>query len=175
MTKGYLLDTNIISHLIRALNNETSAQCTNVLKHYQCHEKDARIFICAATTGEIEYGLNISTTPDPVVQQQVREILDIFPEVLKIDKHIAAEQYAILRANIFNKYAPKNKRGRAKTRYLEEWCDPTTGKTMGINENDIWIASVALAYNLHLVTDDGMDRIVSVAPAGFSVLNWTVP
>jgi predicted nucleic acid-binding protein len=93
--------------------------------------------------------------------------------VLKLDKHVAAEHYAKLRAKIFLRYAPKDRKGRATTRYIEEWLDPTTGKAMGINENDVWIVAVALTHNLKLVTNDKkMGRILAVAPAGFSILNW---
>lgn len=56
--------------------------------------------------------------------------------------------------------------------YIEEWLDPATGKTLGVNENDVWIVAVALTYNLTLVTSGKMDHIKAVAPPELSVLNW---
>lgn len=109
------------------------------------------------------------------MQQEVRNVLDVFPAVMALDKHVAADHYAALHANIFKKYASKNQKDRAKTRYIEEWCDPSTGKSLGINENDVWIVAVALAHNLTLITADKMDHIKTVVPAGFSVFNWTNP
>jgi len=175
MTKGYLLDTNIVSYLVCGINKDGSAKGINVLKHFQAHEKDAAIFICAATTGEIEYGLKAAPAPSATMQQEVRDVLNAFPTVFALDKHVAANQYAALRAGIFKKYAQKDQKDRAKTRYIEEWCDPSTGKSLGINENDVWITAVALAHNLTLVTADKMDHIKAVVHAGFSVLNWTNP
>ncbi len=175
MTKGYLLDTNIVSYLVCGLNHDGSTKGINVLKHYRAHENNAAIFICAAVTGEIEYGLKVAPSPSATMQQEVRNVLGAFPVVLALDKHIASNQYAALRSDIFKKYATKNQKYRAKTRYIEEWCDPATGKSLGVNENDVWIVAVSLAHNLTLVTADKMDHIKAVAPAGFSVLNWTSP
>ena len=56
--------------------------------------------------------------------------------------------------------------------YIEEWLDPATGKTLGVNENDVWIVAVALTYNLTLVTSGKMDHIKAVATHELSVLNW---
>jgi tRNA(fMet)-specific endonuclease VapC len=173
MSKSYLLDTNILSYLVVGLNNQDSQIGRNVLKNYQAVQA-SNIFICSATTGEIVYGLEVAPPPNNLLKQkEVHDILDIFKVVLSIDKNIAANHYASLRAKIFNKYAPKDSKQRAKSKYIEEWCDPTTGKTLGIDENDVWIAAVALAHNLTLVTADKMDHIVSVAPSNLTIENWT--
>jgi hypothetical protein len=47
------------------MNGESSAECQNVLKNYQALGGEAHAFICAATTGEIEYGLNTSPKKAP--------------------------------------------------------------------------------------------------------------
>lgn len=172
MSKSYLLDTNILSHLVIGLNNQDSQIGRNVLKNYQAIAAN-NIFICSATTGEICYGLEVAPPNDGVKQKEVLDILDKFPIVFPLDKNVAANHYATLRAKIFNKYAPKDSKQKAKNRYIEEWCDPTTGKVLGINENDVWIAAVALAHNLTLVTADKMAHIVSVAPSNLTIENWT--
>jgi predicted nucleic acid-binding protein len=50
--------------------------------------------------------------------------------------------------------------------------------TLGIDENDLWIAAQAIQYNLVLVTNDGLERIRAVlrqvAPALQAIENWTV-
>lgn len=171
MTSGYLLDTNILGYLVRALSNDKSSECINVLQHYQKHESDALMFICSATVGEIEYGLNSGSQPY-AVQCEARGVLEQFPDVLNIDKHVATDNYATLRAELFRKYAPKTAKGTAKTRHIEQWNDPITGFDLGIDENDIWIAAVALTHNLTLVSNDKMNRISSIAPPRFSTVNW---
>jgi len=172
MSKSYLLDTNILSYLVIGLNNQSSQIGKNVLKNYQTAEAN-NIFICSATTGEIHYGLEVAPPNNGLKQKEVYEILEQFKIVFALDKNVAESHYSSLRAKLFTKYAPKDSKNRAKTRYIEEWCDPTTGKVLGINENDVWIAAVALAHNLTLVTADKMDHIVSVAPSNLTIENWT--
>ena len=41
-----------------------------------------------------------------------------------------------------------------RTERAEELLNPATGKELGIDENDIWIAAQALTHNLLLVTHD---------------------
>jgi len=63
-----------------------------------------------------------------------------------------AEQYGELRAWLFNNCGPKVK--KAKIKRAEELVNPTTGRELGIDENDIWIAAQAKTHNFVLVTHD---------------------
>jgi len=83
-------------------------------------------------------------------------------KVLDIDQHTAMT-YAEIRANLFRTYAPKNRRGRITQRYIEDIVERTTGKELGIQENDLWIVSVAIQYNLIFVTKDRMLRVIEAA------------
>lgn len=73
----------------------------------------------------------------------------------------ASIYYGQLRACLFKEYAPRSKRG--KGRWPEELIDPTTGRELGIQENDLWIAAQAIEYNLVLVSHDEMRHIRHVA------------
>ena len=41
--------------------------------------------------------------------------------------------------------------------------DSTTSKELGVQENDLWIVSVAIQYDLRFITTDKMQRIAEVA------------
>ena len=55
-----------------------------------------------------------------------------------------ADIYAQLKAALFNQFAPKEKSKRRKTKITD----------LGFDENDLWIAAVALQHNLTVVSDD---------------------
>lgn len=153
----YLLDTNIAS---AAWNVRHSAHTVVIDKLRQLGL--ARIFISCVTIAEIEFGLQVTPQIDADKQRIVRSNMDSY-EPLRIDKHTAKE-YARIRASLFRQFWPKSR--SLKFRYIEDLVDEVTGKSLGIQENDLWIVSVAVQYNCILVTGDrasGMQRIVDVA------------
>ena len=85
-----------------------------------------------------------------------------FPLVLVVDKHTIGS-YSDLRAALFRKYAPRNKKGRLTKKWPEDLQDRTTAKQLGVQENDIWIAAQAIQYNLVLITADHMRRLADVS------------
>lgn len=130
------------------------------------------VFISAVSIAESEYGLNVGSA-DSTVQHQVREARDSF-KVLDIDRH-TAKTYGKIRGFLFNSYAPRNSRNRIASRYAEDLRERTSGKELGIQENDLWIVSVAVRYNMILVTADrkgGMRRIVQAAQYGHRTKYW---
>jgi tRNA(fMet)-specific endonuclease VapC len=68
----------------------------------------------------------------------------------------------IPRYALFDRYAPKDRASRRRTTITQ----------LGIGENDLWIAAVALQHQLTLVTtDQDFQRIQSVQP--FDLESWT--
>lgn len=135
-----------------------------------------KLLASVVTLGEIEFGHRVALAPNPASQaaymQFVREEL---PEPFEVSPD-AATAYGELRARLFNKYAPGDKR---KPKMLpEQLVDPATARELGIQENDLWIAAQAMAHGMVLVTNDRMARIREVA-AGMSMplltQNWTTP
>jgi tRNA(fMet)-specific endonuclease VapC len=57
---------------------------------------------------------------------------------------ITAEIYGNLKAAVFDRYAPKDKAQRRRTSITQ----------LGMGENDLWIAAVALQHQLTLLTTD---------------------
>ena len=99
-------------------------------------------------------------------------ILTSYP-CLSINCDIARQHYSLLRAKLYDKFAPKRKKGRsAGKKRIEEWKDPTTSKELQIQENDLWISAIALAHNLILVTADAMTPIVTIAGNDIEFENW---
>lgn len=66
-----------------------------------------------------------------------------------------AEIYGILKADFFRRYGPKDKKQRRRT----------TINQLGIGDNDLWIAAIALQHNLILVTaDSDFQRLQTLQP-----------
>ncbi len=171
----YLLDTNIIGPLIEFKSGYNSPESKALKKHWNTLSENTRLFLCPITVGEIEYGLRVapnnSNSSEELHGKVRKEIskLDFFD----IDENIARDYYAELRARLFNHYAPKDKKNRKNyNKRIEEWRDPTTSKLLQIQENDLWIAAVAMAHNLILVTNDKMEAIKNIADTDLQFEDW---
>lgn len=177
--RDYLLDTTMLSYIAAAkckcgLDKNKVQNVRNRIQAIQGTGR--RMYISAITIGESEYGLRIATKADPIQQAEARSVINAFLPglILSIDTAIAREHYSNLRASLFEKFAPRDTRGLAKSNFIGEWIEPINQKALGIQENDIWIASVAMAYNLTLVSSDKMVRIRDVAGGTLSYENWLV-
>jgi tRNA(fMet)-specific endonuclease VapC len=82
--------------------------------------------------------------------------LNIYP----IDQ-TTAEIYGNLKAAVFDRYAPKDKTQRRRTSITQ----------LGIGENDLWIAAVALQHQLTLLTTD-RDFLRIQAVQSFGLESW---
>ncbi len=164
--KCYLLDTNMLGYLAEIKSGSHSPE-GKALENRLEEIKGENIFICCITTGEVEYGLKIAPKKDSAKQELAKQMLNEFHSY-SVDNNIAREQYATLRSRLYEKYAPN--KGHKKR--VEEWTDPTTSKELQVQENDIWIAAVAMAYNFILVTHDKMNVIKSVAGGDLTIVDW---
>ena len=155
---AYLLDTSIAS----AIFYEGHPRNTEFLTRLGQTADDA-VFISAITVAEVEYGLNLSHL-EPNLQNGIRDAMNKY-KIHSIDRHTALT-YCEIRAVLFNTYAPRDQRNRGATKYIEDLRERTSGLNLGIQENDLWIVSVAKQYNLKFATADrggGMRKIVEAA------------
>ncbi len=151
----YLLDTNILAYWYDTARSEHM----NVIKRINAIKQPdpitryvPRLYISVVTLGEIEYGHRVAPSPDTANQAEyTRFVREQCPEALEMTNDVA-EQYGELRAWLFNNFGPKAKKSKVKR--AEELVNPTTGKELGIDENDIWIAAQARTHNFVLVTHD---------------------
>ncbi len=158
-TEGYLLDTSVASWVWDGGNPNHIFALTKLAEL-----SDAPVFVCAITIGEIERGLGVSLAMDAQRHVNVRRAMAGY-EVLPIDHH-TGRTYGEIWARLFNQYAPRNRRGRLTKKAPEDLVDPTTGRALGIQENDLWIVSVAVQYDLRFITGDkrgGMPRVLEAA------------
>ena len=123
--------------------------------------EESRVAVSVVTLAEVEYGLKSAPEMDGKRQSIVRASMAEYTYVLDITRH-TVRFYAEIRAKLFAKYAPSKSKGRLKTKWPEDLIDRTTAKTLGVQENDVWIAAQAYERNACLITDDRMAHIASL-------------
>jgi tRNA(fMet)-specific endonuclease VapC len=151
MDEVYLLDTNVASILF----NEGDRRYAEIRRRIGVL-KPASISICAMTVGEIIYGNKVCQTPDLAIQAKIIAAMAAY-QVFEID-HGTASVYGELRARLFDQYSQRRVNGRVIARRVEDLENPTTSKELGIQENDLWITSVAINFDLHFITTDAKIR-----------------
>ena len=154
---GYLFDTNAVSPLWNARHPEH-----DTVKGFFAGVSQSPVWLSTIVLAEIEYGLKIAPKMNIDSQNQVRREISNHPLILDIDKHTIAP-YSDLRAELFKRFSPRDHRGRLTVKWPENLFERTSAKELGVQENDIWIAAQAIQYDLILVTDDSMQRLVEVS------------
>lgn len=150
---GYLLDTMIIRYWF----DRESGKYPIVQAAAEERRGNYPLYVSAITLGEIEHGHAANPGgAGPTRDEFVGFVREALPQILPVSRH-TAEPYGRIRAELFEKFAPKSK--KSKKRRAEEMCDPTTGRELGIDENDLWIVAQAAERNLVLVTHDKLVRI----------------
>mgnify|MGYP001154433193 CR=1 FL=1 len=166
--EGYLLDTSVASAVFDK-GNPGHSIVRNNLEQFG----EGIVYICPISVGEIEYGLKVAPSIDLDRQSAVRDVMAQYV-CLDMDQH-TGEPYSEIRANLFKKYSPRDRRNRLIAKRVEDLVEPTTGKELGIDENDLWVVSAAVQYNLVFITRDqkgSMRRIVEAASYESRTLFW---
>jgi len=162
---AYLLDTSIAS----ALWDELHSKHALFRSRWEKLALD-RVFVSVVSVAEVEYGLRVAPRIDEERQARVRESMSSFA-VLPLGRHVV-ESYAELRARLFARYAPTDRRGRLKAKVVPDLWEQTPDKLLGVQENDIWIASQAIQRRCILATTDRMSHIVEVAGSDLRFEYW---
>jgi predicted nucleic acid-binding protein len=154
---GFLLDTNIVSVLAnpRDLRHGNFKQKVQNLEH---------VWLPVVAIAEIESGMAKAEKTDEAQRNEVRRFFWEYPQHLGIGDN-TVEPYALLRGQLWRTHATTKNRGH-KEKLPEELFDKVTGKQLGIDERDLFIASIAAENGLVLVTNDsnsGMKRIEEAA------------
>jgi tRNA(fMet)-specific endonuclease VapC len=159
MTDAYLLDTNAICTLADASRSNHGVA---VARFQQIGQQFVMVPVMAVA--EIEFGMARAANLKPEKREELRKFIRQF-EQLPFDNG-CVEPYAVVRAELWRTFGtPKGSTFRE--RRPEDLCDKTTAKELGIDEPDLIIASVAMAQNLVLVTDDRMKRVKETADKVF--------
>jgi len=161
----YILDTCIWSYWFNPKSNEHS----NVNRHIEQLSDNDKLGISIITWGEIEWG-HRKDSPDgntTIQSSYIDFIKKQKPTDFFIDIHVT-KSYGKLRAGLFKKFPPKTKNHK----WPELCVDPVSSKELGIQENDLWIASQAITRNMVLVTNDKMANIKMVAGPELRIEYW---
>jgi tRNA(fMet)-specific endonuclease VapC len=171
MSDAFLLDTSIAS-----IAWDGGSEHHSFIRQQLASLDEDSISICAISVAEVEYGLLVSPAASPDRHAAVRSAMSQY-KIWNIDRHTSTV-YAPLRAELFRQHSPRNKRGVLTKKQPEELRDKTTGLDLGIQENDLWIVSVAIQYNLRFITKDKMYRIHEAAKKVHSydlIELWSLP
>ncbi len=137
----YLLDTNHCSYLIR--------------KEATVYQRSIAIGTENLATCVIVQGELIFMAEKSEQKQQNLANVNNFLQYLRIylTDEMTAAIYGQLKAALINQFAPKEKSQRRKTKIRD----------IGFDDNDLWIAAIALQHNLILVSaDSDFKRIQAV-------------
>jgi tRNA(fMet)-specific endonuclease VapC len=162
----YLLDTNAASALWDSLHPYHN-DADILLKSLKAEDG---IYISRVSVAEIQYGLKVALAADITRRAEVERQMASF-SVREIGEHTTGP-YSDIRSALFLKYGGRNARGRVKQKRPEQLIDQTTARALGIQENDIWIAAIAIEYNLTLVTDDRLAHIKEVCGDRLQIVRW---
>lgn len=179
ISSGYLLDTNIISILVRP-----TAQKYSIVKSRLARIADELVMLPVIAIAEIEFGMAKSEIPDESQKSALRRFFSDYPLHLGIDDN-TIEPYSLVRAELWRLYATPKKRGH-KEKIPEDLLDRVTGRELGIDERDLLIASIAIQYNLILATADRNQGMLSIEraatnleakgePICLRVEDWSIP
>ena len=162
MSEAYLLDTNVICALADA----------NHSAHVPVRQRFGQVdpqFVLLPTMAiaEMEFGMARAANVRPEKREELRRFISRF-EQLPFDEN-CVRPYAFVRAQLWQTHGTARQRGKRLVydeKHPEQLCEKVTGMELGVNEPDFIIASIALAQNLVLVTNDtkeGMDRVKEAA------------
>jgi predicted nucleic acid-binding protein len=169
MADVFLLDTNVICTLADA----TRAAHSNAVSRFRQISRQ-NVLLPSVAVGEIEFGMQKAPDLRPEKRQELRGFIARFAQ-LPFDEH-CVQPYAAIRAELWRRHGtPKaGKSHLHKERRVEELNDRVTGADLGVDEPDLYIASIALAQNLVLVTDDQNAGMVRVKEAADSIFQQRI-
>jgi len=148
----YLLDTNHCSNLILGAP-------TLIRKVVEVGE--SKIATSVITEGELIYMVENSRQKEENIVVLDRFLQDI--PIYGIDEE-TGRIYGRLKAQIMVRFGPKERSKRRHTQTVN----------LGIDENDLWIASIALQNGLTIVSADNDFRRIKEA-RNFPLENWYLP
>lgn len=161
--RDFLIDTMIWEYWFNPM--QYSREHASIERRVQGLHSLARLGISVITWGEIAVGLKrVSSAENSVQTQHLDFIKAKRPWIIDINKHVS-EKYGELRGMWGMLGKGRKKQGKLVDRRI--WLE------LGSFENDLWIASSAIVYNLTLVTHDRkLASIRRVAGSELHVEDW---
>ena len=158
--EAYLLDTSALSPAVDP-GHLQHADAITTLKSIGTDP----IFVSVVALAELMYGFELFHRSTGIVLPDAAEMLaaaKLWPPIGV--SHHTAVVYAELKASLAIHYLPSVTR-KFRKRHLEDWIDKFTNKTLGIDDNDLWICAQARLSNFVVVRGDKkMDVIQKADP-----------
>jgi tRNA(fMet)-specific endonuclease VapC len=160
--RGHLLDCNTLSAYFDEVDT--------VVKRARRVPSESFGHISIITLGEIEFGHRRNSTTNQAVREEFEQFIEEkFPWIVCLSRD-TPEYYGAIRAELFRSHGPQS--ATSKQNRVEQLCDRVTGHSLGIDENDLWLAAQAVERAMVLVSNDRMPRIRDAALAAGYRLNY---
>ena len=167
MTKGYLLDTNIVSYWV---DKKSSQKEHRFVKARIDSLPDLTLLrMSAVVIGELDTWRRLAPKDMRATQKELTDFIETrLPHILTITYETALV-YGNLKARLFHHFAQKREQEKLVSEQLHS---PMPPKKLGADQNDLWLAAQALEHNLVLVTHDPMTHIQTIAPSNLDLEDW---
>lgn len=161
---GYLLDTSAISAYYFD-QHPNHARCVAAINGL---EANALRIVSVVTLAEIEFGIQLAEAENAVNLPEMRDRATKIRAHARLEiSHHTSTCYAELKKCVAQRML---KNPRKRPRFLEDWVDKGSGKTLQLDENDLWICAQAKERDLTLVTTDKDFRAFEAADPDVRVL-----
>ena len=126
---------------------------------------DSIKYVSAVSLAERRFGVRLAERTGSPRAAELRRILIDAEKYAVLDvTEKTAEAYGELKSLMAIKYLKKALR-KIKSKQIEYWMDQSTGRTLQIDENDLWQCAQARERDLVFVTfDEGIQRIADADP-----------
>ena len=156
---AYILDTSVLSaflDLTHLRHDEAVAAVGKIAPN-------SREYVSTVSLAELRFGVRLVERTGVSPAPELRRVLTDAGkyDVLDVTRH-TAEAYGELKSLMAVKYLPKALR-KIGSKRIEEWVDRSTGKTLQIDENDLWQCAQSRERDCVFVTLD--KRIQRIADA----------
>lgn len=142
-----LLDTNFVSVLFDQRRPNFSA----VEARAKAFAQSDLVYLSVVVLAELRYGMEAAQRVGQDISHIRRTLTQAASYPLAgIGRH-TAEAYGDVKARLADHYLDMSRRA---PRWLEDWQDRASGKTLQVDENDLWIVAQAVERDYLLVTSD---------------------
>jgi predicted nucleic acid-binding protein len=163
---SYLLDTTVLSISL----DSSDPRHFDVVQSLSAIPPTSDQYISAVALAELAFGVNLASAlnkgSSPVLSSIILKARKF--AVLDISHH-TSYAYATIKTLMAVKYLARPLR-KSRPKYIEDWIDQASGKPLGIDENDLWMAAQAKERGLTFLTADRKIRRISEADPDLSML-----
>lgn len=159
--EAYILDTSVLS----AFLDSTHLRHDEAVTALGRIARNSAKYVSTISLAERRFGVRLAERTGASRAPELRRVLTDADKyaVLDVTKH-TAEAYGELKSLMAVKYLKKALR-KIGSKRIEDWVDRSTGRTLQIDENDLWQCAQARERDCVFVTlDKRIQRIADADP-----------